>query len=313
MTQWPWLGDDAATARRRVDLWRLLGPRPALADPASSLLISTQTTANALVETWRLTLNSEEPVPASLVRPLNAPPRGLVLYCHAHGNRFECGKDELLVGRPALQNPPYGETLTELGFAVLAIDHWCFGERNFGGLKSERAMVKRLLWEGKTLWCYRVHDTLASLAWARTRPDLATLPVTTLGLSMGSTMAIWAAALDPTINGCIDLCCLAEYDSLIDSGGFDQHGEYFFIPGLRNEFTAAEISALIAPRPHLSLVGRDDPLTPPAGVRSVSRALTATYNSFGKPANWKHQVFDCGHQETLAMRAAVIRFLESAT
>ncbi len=263
------------------------------------------------METWRLALNSEEPVPAILVRPLNVPPRGLVLYCHAHGNRFECGKNELLLGRPAIQNPPYGETLAALGFAAIAIDHWCFGERNVGGVKSERAMVKRLLWEGKTLWGYRVHDTLSSLDWARSQPGLAHLPVTALGLSMGSTMAVWAAALDPSIAACVDLCCLAEYDALVESGGFDQHGEYFFISGLRNEFTAAEISALIAPRPHSSLIGRDDPLTPPAGVQSVNRALTAIYDSLGKPANWQQQVFECGHQETPEMRAAVVRFLDT--
>ena len=311
MMHWSWLGDDAATAQRRADLWRLLGPRPTLAEPASGTLTSTQTTGNASIETWQLTLNSEEPVPATLMRPLNALPRGLVLYCHAHGNRFERGKDELMLGRLAIQNPPYGETLAALGFAVIAIDHWCFGERNFGGAKSERAMVKRLLWEGKTLWGYRVHDALSSLEWARTQPGLAQLQVIALGLSMGSTMAIWAAALDPSIAACVNLCCLAEFDSLVDSGGFDQHGEYFFVPGLRNEFTAAEISALIAPRPHLSLVGRDDPLTPPNGVQSVNRALTAAYDALRKAGNWNQQVFDCGHQETAEMRAAVIRFLKS--
>ncbi len=310
MTQWPWLGDAAATARRRADLWRLLGPRPALAEAVNGALISTQTTENASVETWQLTLNSYEPVPAILMRPLNTPPRGLVLYCHAHGNRFERGKDELMLGRPAIQNPPYGKTLAGLGFAVFAIDHWCFGERNVGGAKSERAMVKRLLWEGKTLWGYRVHDTLASLSWARTQPDLSTLPVTTLGLSMGSTMAIWAAALDPTIDACVDLCCLAEYDALIESGGLDLHGEYFFIPSLINEFTAAEISALIAPRPHLSLIGRDDPLTPPSGVQSIDTALNAVYTSFEKREHWQQHVFNCDHQETPEMRAVVLRFLQ---
>ena len=177
MKRWPWLGDVAAIERRRAHLWRLLGPHPAFAMPPTGTWISTRETAHAHVENWILAVNGEEPVPTLLLRPLNQAPRGLVLYCHAHGNRFEVGKDELLLGRQALQNPPYGEVLTRLGFAVLAIDHWCFGERNFGGAKSERAIAKRLLWEGKTLCGYRVHDTLASLAWARMQPNLADLPV----------------------------------------------------------------------------------------------------------------------------------------
>ena len=99
MKPWPWLGDTDATVQRRADLWRLLRPRPALATPPTGAKISTRETAFAHVENWMLSLNSEEPVPALLLRPLGRAPLGLVLYCHAHGNRFEFGKDELLLGR----------------------------------------------------------------------------------------------------------------------------------------------------------------------------------------------------------------------
>ena len=253
-----------------------------------------------------LALNSEEPVPALLLHPLHEPPRGIVVYCHAHGSRFDMGKDELLKGRPALQSPPYGEVLPAMGYAVLAIDHWCFGER---AANTERAMVKRLLWHGKSLWGYRVHDTLVALEWLRAQAGFASLPVTTLGLSMGSTMAIWAAALDPTITACIDLCCLTEFDALLANGSFDLHGEYFFVPGLLAEFSAAEISALIAPRPHLSLVGLDDPLTPPVGVDSVDIALTEAYRALGQDSAWTQFQSQSGHVETAEMRDLVLQAL----
>jgi len=304
---WQWLGDAEATAQRRADLWRLLGPRPMLSGSPSGTLLKTEITEFARVEHWTLSLNSEEPVPALLLHPLHEPPHGIVLYCHAHGNRFEMGKDELLKGRPAIQPPPYGEVLPAMGHAVLAIDHWCFGER---AANTERAMVKRLQWEGKTLWGYRVHDTLVALEWLRAQPGLANLPVTALGLSMGSTMAIWAAALDPTITACIDLCCLSEYDALLADGSFDLHGEYFFVPGLLKEFTVAEICALIAPRPHLSAAGQNDPLTPPRGLAQIDSSLRATYISFDQPHQWQQVIDDCGHQETPLMRSQVIEFIE---
>jgi hypothetical protein len=120
---WPWLGDAAATADRRATLRQLLGPLPTLDGPPSGTLTSTQDLSFARVEAWRLTLNREETVPALLLLPVDRVPRALMLYCHAHGNRFDVGKDELLVGRPALQSPPYGELLPALGWAVLAIDH----------------------------------------------------------------------------------------------------------------------------------------------------------------------------------------------
>lgn len=268
---WPWLGDAAATARRRDDLWRLLGPRPAITQAPHGKLLRHETSAVASIEHWTLTLNDEEPVPALLLRPLQQPARGVVLYCHAHGNRFAMGKDELLAGRPAL--------------------------------------VKRLLWQGRTLWGYRVHDSLAALDWLLSSAEFATLPVTALGLSMGSSLAVWCSALDERIAQCIDLCCLSEYYALLETGGFDLHGEYFFVPGLTNEFTAAEISALIAPRRHLSCAGRDDPLTPPAGLAAIDAAMRDTYSAFSQPGNWQQSVFPCGHQEIPEMRSQVLDFL----
>ena len=305
---WPWLGDAAATARRRDDLWRLLGPRPWREAGVAGKLLARQERDNAVIEHWLLHLNAEQPAPALMLRPRAATPRAVVLYCHAHGNRFETGKDEVLFGRPALQSPPYGEALTARGWAVLAIDHWGFGERRE---PSERALVKRLLWQGATLWGWRVHDTLAALDWLRAQAGFGTLPVVTLGLSMGSTMALWSAALDTRIAGCIDLCCAAEYDALLDSGGFDLHGEYFFVPGLLREFTLAEIAALIAPRPHLSLAGRTVPLTPAAGLASLGRHLRHAYAHLGAADAWRQHVEDGGHAETPTMRQQVLSWLDT--
>jgi dienelactone hydrolase len=299
---WPWLGDAAATARRRDDLWQLLGPRPWRKAGVEGERLA----RSGNVERWRLHLNAEQPVPALLLRPPTTP-RGVVLYCHAHGRRFDTGKDELIDGRPALQSPPYGDVLSEHGWAVLAIDHWGFGERQ---TPSESALVKRLLWQGQTLWGWRLHDTLAALDWLRMQPGFEALPVVTLGLSMGSTMALWAAALDERICACTELCCAAEYGALLRSGGFEGHGEYFFVPGLLREFTLAEIAALIAPRPHLSLSGRADPLTPPAGLASLDAALQAAYASLGAPQHWRQIVEPGGHAETATMRAAVLDFLD---
>lgn len=308
MKPWPWLGDAAATTARRGDLLRLLGPLPTCEGPPRGEPIATEAKPHARVERWRLSLNRIEPVPALLLLPLDREPRGVVLYCHAHGHNFAIGKEELLVGRPALHAPPYGEVLPRLGFAVLAIDHWCFGER---AQRSERALVKQLLWDGHSLWGYRVSDSLAALAWLAAQPRFAGLPTAVLGLSMGSAMAVWTAALQASVDACIDLCGLAEYDSLVNSGAHDLHGEYLFVPGLRREFSAAEIAALIAPRTHLSLVGRDDPLTPAAGVASVDRMLRTCYAEFDRPLAWQQQVFDCGHAEMPAMRTLVLRTLEN--
>ena len=245
-----------------------------------------------------------ERVPALVVSPPS--PRAVVLYCHAHGNRFDIGKEELVAGRPALASPPYADALAAIGIAALAIDHWGFGER---ATTSERLLNKRFLWDGATLWGMRVADTLAAFDWLSRKPQYAALPVMTLGMSMGSTMAWWAAALEPRVAACVDLCCLAEFDALVAAGADDLHGEYYFVPGLRKHFTAAAINALIAPRPHLSCVGAADPLTPPPGV--VLHRLRDARSVRGRrccPGVASARV-PGGHVESPAMRAAVLEFI----
>ena len=180
MKPWPWLGDAAATTARRQSLRCLLGPLPTLDRAPHGELIGSERRPFADVEQWRLQLNREEAVPALLLLPTAGEVRGLVLYCHAHGHDFTVGKGELLQGRPALQSPAYGELLPPLGFAVLAIDHWCFGER---AQHSERAWVKQLLWDGCTLWGYRVHDGLMACEWLRRQARFAGLPTAAMGLS----------------------------------------------------------------------------------------------------------------------------------
>ena len=289
---------------KRRRLFSLLGDLPRRAGVPAGRLCEATLHAGHDLELWSLDLNGREPVPALLVVPRGVAVRGVVLYCHAHGNRFDIGKDELLTGRPAIAAPPYGAVLPAMGFAVLAIDHWGFGER---ASASERVLNKRFLWDGGTLWGMRVADTLAAFDWLRAH--FAGVPVVTLGMSMGSTMAWWAAALEPAIAGCVDLCCLAEFEALTATGADDLHGEYYFVPGLRKHFTAAGINALIAPRPHLSCAGAEDPLTPPSGLRAIDEALSTAYAEAGSADAWQQRVYASGHRETPEMREAVLAFM----
>lgn len=298
----------APAAGARARLWQLLGELPELPVDIPGELLDDSLSGPMRVQRWRLALNAFEPVPALLTLPASEPPRAVVLYCHAHGGRFEIGKDELLQGRPALQTPPYGPVLAARGYAALAIDHWGFGARAH---TSESALFKRWLWQGTTLWGLRVFDARAALTWIDTQPGLSKLPRIALGISMGSTLAWWTAALDERIAAVAELCCLAEFEALVDSGGYRGHAEYYFVPGLRREFTAASINALIAPRPHLSIAGRRDPLTPPAGLAAVDSALRTAYALAGAPQAWRQSVHEAGHEETPAMRTEVLAFVDA--
>ena len=66
---------------------------------------------------------------------------------------------------------------------------------------------------------------------------------------------------------------------------------------------------MIAPRPFLSLAGKDDPLTPIEGLRKIDSRMKQTYASLGAAGHWSHKVYEHGHMECAAMRHEVEEFL----
>ena len=203
--------------------------------------------------------------------------------------------------------PSYAEALAREGIAALAIDAWNFGERRG---RTESELFKEMLWKGRVLWGMMVYDSLKALDYLETRDDIDPERIGTLGMSMGSTMSWWVAALDPRIKVCVDICGLADYDALIETRGLDGHGIYYYVPSLLKHFTTGEINALIAPRPHLGLAGNLDRLTPAVGLDRIDAHLRDVYAACGRPEAWKMLRFSVGHVETAAMRKAALDFLK---
>ena len=294
--------------KRRQDLYALMGDLPERTGPVSAVKVSEEERDAYVLERLVLDLNGIEPAPAYFVRPKGGEGfHPVVLYNHAHGGDYVLGKDELIHGRDALQDPPYADELARRGYAALCIDTWAFGERR-GRRESE--IFKEMLWRGRVMWGMMVFDSLRAVDYLVTRGDVDPEHIATLGISMGSTMGWWTAALHPRVKVCIDLCCLTDFDTLIEARGLDGHGIYYYVPRLLQHFTTAQINALISPRPHLSLAGRYDVLTPPAGLKRIDEELRQVYEADGAPEAWKLLVYDTGHFETAHMRAEVLAFLE---
>jgi hypothetical protein len=235
---------------RRAELYSLLGDLPDRSRLVEAHKVLEERRDKYVLEKLVLELNGVEHVPAYFVRPLDAQPgRRLptILYNHAHGGDYKLGKDELANGSRYFQKPPYAEELARRGYAALCIDHWMFGERSG---KTESSTFKRMIWQGQVLWGMMVFDSLRAIDYLVTRRDVDPGRIGTLGLSMGSTMAWWAAALDERLKVCVDLCCLTDFHALIETNGLDGHGIYYYVPNLLKHFTTAQINALISPRPH---------------------------------------------------------------
>jgi dienelactone hydrolase len=299
---------DDQEARRR-ELYALLGDLPDRRRSVRWEKRSEERREGYVLEKLKLDLNGVEDVPAWFVRPASAKAarRPTVLYNHAHGGDYKLGKDELLAANRFLHQPSYAEELTARGYNVLCVDHWVFGERSG---RSESSVFKQMLWQGQVLWGMMVFDSLRAIDYLVTRDDVDPARLATLGLSMGSTMAWWTAALDERVKVCVDICCLTDFHALIESNGLDGHGVYYYVPRLLKHFTTAQINALICPRPHLALAGNKDALTPPKGLDRIDAELKRAYAEARAPAGaWQLFRQDVGHVETPEMRAEIVKFL----
>ncbi|MCD6364542.1 MAG: acetylxylan esterase [Planctomycetes bacterium] len=291
----------------RGKLYSLMGDLPPRDRAISVSLVGQEDRGDYWLEKLSCDFNGAEIVPAYFVRPKGIDgPWPVVLYNHAHGGDYVLGKNELIDGRDGLQDPPYAGELTSAGYAALCIDTWLFGERRG---RREQDLFKEMIWKGRVLWGMMVYDSLRAVDYLVDRDDVDSERIATLGISMGSTMAWWLAALDRRIKVCVDICCLTDFDALIDSRGLGGHGIYYFVPSLLKHFTTAGINALIAPRAHLSLAGNYDGLTPPAGLDRIDAELRRVYKQAGKPQAWRLRRYETGHFETALMRSEIMAFL----
>ena len=296
---------EGAEVRRR-ELYGLLGDLPARDRPISAHTTAIEERPGFVLERLVLDVNGLEPVPAYLVKPKQV--RGkipAILFNHWHAGEYTLGKDELLRPKPG-NVPPYADDLTAQGYCALCLDMWCFGERS---TRTEMDTFKDMLWRGQVLWGMMVYDTLRGLDYLLKRPDVETARVGTLGMSMGSTMAWWVSALDTRLKVCVDICCLTDYQALIETHNLKGHGIYYFVPGLLKHFTTAGINSLIAPRAHLATAGTQDGLTPAAGLDRIDRELRDVYQRLGRPEQWKLLRYDVGHAEPPEMRRDILAFL----
>lgn len=291
---------------QRKKLLSLLGDLPTDHIPKPPQLLRKEKHDGYTLEYLNFDFNGIEPVPGILLVPDNIKGKSpCLLYCHAHFGTYGIGKDELLNGRSVM--PAYAPVYAKKGIVTLAIDSWCFGERKANG---EMDTFKQMLWEGRTLFGMMLFDELRALDYLLKRPEVDPTRVGVFGLSMGATKAWWLSALDTRITTCLDLCCMTDYDELIKVNNLKGHGIYYYVPSLLKYFNTSTINELIVPRPHVSLNGRFDDLTPPKGVEKVRDYLLPLYEKQGLREDCRIELFDCPHEELPEMREIILGWLD---
>jgi hypothetical protein len=298
--------------QRRKEMWSLLGDLPWGHQPGSATLLATEKHDGFTLERLVLDLNGIEPVPALLLIPDKRQARAPgLLYIHWHAGMYDLGKEQLLTGVDA--QPAYAPVCAEKGLVTLAIDSWCFGERkqDENGSVGEESAFKYMIWNGRVLYGMMMFDEFRALDYLAGRPEVDAGRLGVLGMSMGSTKAWWLAALEPRVRVCLDVCCLTDFQELIKLHGLSRHGIYYFVPSLLKHFHTEQINELIVPRAHLSVNGRLDELTPPAGVERIRDYLMPLYQKYGRADDCRIELFDCPHEELPEMRRLILEWMDT--
>lgn len=295
--------------RVRAQLRELLGPMPPGPDPFEVRTLAHEETQEWVLERFEFANGAGANVPGWLLLPRHRQGRvPAVLYCHWHGGEYRKGKVELFESEHTPVAP--GPALVREGYAVLAIDAYCFGERNGRGpgdsqeegAAGEQAASKFNLWFGRTLWGMMIRDDLLALDYLESRPEVDAQRIGVTGMSMGATRAWWLMALDERLRAGVAVACLTRYQNLIAHAALNYHGLYYYVPGFLRHFDTEAVVALIAPRPILMQNGDCDAGSPADGIREIETRVRPAYALYERAANYRSDLHaGMGHEYRLAM------------
>jgi len=304
----------------RAQLWDLLGDLPPRPKRLSVQTLRREDHADYLLEKFQFDNGAGSVVPGYLLLPKKSSGKSPgILYCHWHGGQYDIGKEEIF-GTNATPVAA-GPALVKCGFVVIAIDAYCFGERNGQGPggqsekggAGETSTSKFDLWYGRTLWGMIVRDDLLALDYLCSRVEVDPKRVGVTGISMGATRTWWAMALDERLKAGVAVCCLTRYQNLIAHESLRSHGIYYFVPGLLTHFDTEAVVALSAPRPLLFLSGENDASSPVDGIRIIEDKARRAYRLYGAEQKLRSIIYSgVGHQYTPEMWREMLAWMHRA-
>lgn len=304
----------AEAQRARADLLHRLGDTPPLFIPEAKTT-SREQRDGLIVEGIQFDNGAGAAVPAYILIPPDLRQRApAILFLHAHGGKYEVGKEEIFRTRPSGAAPALA--LARAGYVVLCSDAYAFGARaahspggkSEPGKPTEEAWFKHFLWLGSTLWGMIVRDDRLALTVLQQRPEVDPARIGAVGMSMGGSRVTWLGALDERVSALIAVGQMTRYADFAAIGDYNLHSIYYYVPGMRASGCDMEqIVALSAPRPQAILIGDSDPLSPITGVQTVIDYATHIYALHGVPARFLAQVeAGVGHVFTPTMQSAML-------
>ncbi len=290
----------------RETLVNVMGNLPPRPKSTLTKVLSVEDRGTYTLEKFEFDNQAGAVVPGYLLIPKNGKSKHpAIYYCHWHGGNYDLGKQEIFATHHTPQVP--AEVLTGMGYAVIAIDAYCFGERsgkgpggpNETGSAEELSTSKYELWMGRSLWAMMVRDDLMALEYLLARPEIDAARVAVTGISMGATRSWWMMALDERIKTGVAVGCLTRYQDLVSEQHLKAHGIYYFVPGFLKYFDTEAVISLIAPRPILFMTGDEDAGSPVSGIEKIESVVQRIYNLHNSEAEFRSIIYpNTGHVYT---------------
>jgi len=175
------------------------------------------------------------------------------------------------------------------GWAALAIEQRCFGERK-GDCQRESLDALML---GKTLTGERVFDVMRAIDFIETRPDLDASRIGCMGNSTGGTVTFYTACVDPRIRLAVVSCSYCTY---AESWLKIRHCACGYLPGIMQVADMGDLAGLVAPRNLIIVAGNEDYLATIEGVHTAFDQTQRIFAAAGCEENAELLVGDGGHQ-----------------
>lgn len=237
---------------------------------------------------------SSEPgadVPCHLLTPLEGRPPFPTVIClqgHSTGMHVSLGINRYEEDARSLEGDrDYAIQAVRRGYAALALEQRCFGERRDARLREVRhvdhgchhaSMVALLL--GRSMVAERCLDVSRAIDALEQFPEADRGRLGCMGNSGGGTITYFATCLEPRIGAAMPSCYVC---SFLRSIGRIDHCADNYVPGFLRYFDLQDIACLIAPRPLVVVAGREDPIFPIQGVEEAFATIRAIYATVGAP------------------------------
>lgn len=309
------------TQRKSIkdELVKLLGNLPAPPRPITVKTLSKEDKETYTLEKFEFDNGAGAIVPGFLLIPKDGKAKHpAIYYCHWHGGNYELGKEEIFQTHHTPEIP--AEVLVKRGYAVIAIDAYCFGERSGKGpggndetgSPEELSQSKYELWMGRSLFAMMLRDDLMALEYLFSRSEIDTNNVAATGISMGATRSWWMMAMDERIKASVAVGCLTRYQDLIAEQKMKYHGIYYYVPGILKYFDIEAIISLIAPRSILFMTGDEDPGSPVSGIHKIEDAVRLVYGLYKAESNFESIIYPkTGHEYTADMWNKMLNWMDS--